>query len=205
MAAQGRVLIVADGGLAGLVACACAAEGLGLDLERAWVACWSAGDANDPLRLAACRTQAERLGLESADLPQTLSGQPAEREALQLLLAAQTARRLHAERLLWAAHAGADDDQPPDVERMAAMVDRALLAGRLASVDDPPNPAAPVEIELPWLDLTDRQLAELAVDLAAPVETCWWWGPGQTGRGEAGREYRRWAERLKRSGPEVVA
>lgn len=44
-----------------------------------------------------------------------------------------------------------------------------------------------VRVEVPYADFTDRQLVELAVDLGTPLGTCWWWH-AQLGTPEGGRE-----------------
>jgi hypothetical protein len=33
-----------------------------------------------------------------------------------------------------------------------------------------------VRVEAPYADFSDRQLAELVIELDLPVWTCWWWG-----------------------------
>ena len=63
-----------------------------------------------------------------------------------------------------------------------------------------PAPLIELRIETPLIDLTDRQLGELALDMGVPVELCWWWGPGKAGDHLPGRLYRRWTTALREPG-----
>jgi hypothetical protein len=63
----------------------------------------------------------------------------------------------------------------------------------------------PFRIQVPYADLTDRQLADLVLDMDLPIWTCWWWGlargPRNVGGAEVARaEYEKWDELLKEAG-----
>lgn len=127
-----------------------------------------------------------------------------------LLQAAATAARKGLSRVVWpiqlgsAVGAGAAGQV---VDRAARAGDRALLAGRLASLD---APGAGVTIETPYLDMTDSQVADLAADLDAPVAAAWWCIEGTAGNEQAEGEQwtacgrcgpcRRWANVLSEAG-----
>ena len=83
-----------------------------------------------------------------------------------------------------------------DLDRIAQAADRALLAGRLAGLDATLHASPGVQVETPLLDLTDGQLADLAMDMDVPLETCWWWG-GDTGHDAQAHQARaRWRSSL---------
>jgi len=82
---------------------------------------------------------------------------------------------------VWPVHVGAD------LEGMDRALARARLVERLVNLDLPQEHEGepPLRIETPLLDLTDRQIAELAADLDAPLDVCWWCdkdGPAPCGR-----------------------
>jgi 7-cyano-7-deazaguanine synthase in queuosine biosynthesis len=83
--------------------------------------------------------------------------------------------------VLWPVHCGAD------LEAMDRALARARLVERLVNLDLPAGEEdePPLRIETPLLDLSDRQIAELAADLDAPLDVCWWClkdGPAPCGR-----------------------
>ena len=161
-------VILADGDLPGLV-CACLAA------EQSPIALLPAsrtGELTEPAELArrAIEAQGDLLGAELLTLPHT----PSEPTALLVVAAILTA------------NTGAGRLVSPvigvDLAGAAREADRALLVQRLIGLDaDGPGPA----IETPLVDLTDEQVAELAVDVDVPVWRCWWW---QALRGGAGVE-----------------
>lgn len=175
---QDGELIICDGGLAGLVACTIAAKRTETATETAearpiaWFV--PAGDQTDEARRNAVRAAATilDLGLAESVSPATSEGPS---ESAMLLASAAEALRRGASTVTWAVHVGADEpDAWPDLDAIATRMDRALLCARLAGLDA--GDATEVRIETPLIDLTDRQLAELAADLGVAAETCWWWG-----------------------------
>lgn len=133
-----------------------------------------------PAAGAALRAHLELLGAEligalpSADLSTTL------------LAAARAAAAAGAARLIWPAAVDAD------LDRMCREADRALLISRLIALEPELGPVAGAgrfEIHCPLLDLSDAQVAELAIDLDVPVWRCWWWpvvGAGRTPHASSG-------------------
>lgn len=173
-------MVITDAGLAGLVACALAvrtAESEGAPVApMAWFA--PAGDAHDDARRAALRIQAGVLSMDVVGESPYSKGNisDAQIETQMLLAGAYEAIRHRTPRIVWGMQiGGVSSEDWPDLDDLASRLDRALLCARLASLDAPRIGPGDVRIETPLIDLTDRQLAELAVDLAVPFESLWWW------------------------------
>ncbi|MDX2017569.1 MAG: hypothetical protein SFY95_08020 [Planctomycetota bacterium] len=194
---------MSDGGLASLVACAMAREALlarapqaGKPAPRVIVWCpsgrgastRSADEQTFPFALAA-RRQAQLLDLEWAGDSAPRSADPAtSHQAVHntddLLAAGRLAMSLGIRTVIWPAHYGSGKPGEPttlDLDRAAVGADRALLVGRLMSLEGHESGVPSIRIETPLLDLSDRQLAELAVDLGVSIslegpqaKACWW-------------------------------
>jgi len=191
MSEEGGSLIISDGGLAGLVGATIASQ------ESAPGTIWlaPAGDDNDDARTNAVAVQASVLDLGVTHDDPSHPGD----ETTMLLSAARAALGAGLDRVIWAIHLGGHDpDAWPDLDELATRMDKALLCGRLASLEA--STQIGVSIETPLIDLTDRQLADLAADLAAPIETCWWWSIGTAGLGPAGVEHDRFKPLLEQVG-----
>jgi hypothetical protein len=113
-----------------------------------------------------------------------------ERTCRLLLDACLLARQQGGGAVVWPVNAG----ETLDLDRIAATVDRALLAARLVSVGDD----RPVEVRTPYADFTDRHLADLILDMDLPIWTCWWYDA--QGDAAAERERRRWGDLLRAAG-----
>ena len=74
--------------------------------------------------------------------------------------------------------------------------DRALLVQRIGLIEME-SESLDVKIDSPLLDLTDRQVAELAVDMDAPVWSCWWALPASDDLPEARPQRERWGGLLQ--------
>jgi hypothetical protein len=193
--ANDRILVLSDGGLPSLVACAAAGQG---DAKAATVAPFLWHPADPGLRLAAVARHAELCGLPitrlalAADPPQADAGSA---QSIALVHATAGAVAAGFSTVIWPVHAGPGAE--PDLDRVALSIDRALLVSRLIAVDAGEHGCPAVRVDTPYADFTDRQLAELAIDLDAPVHACWWWG----GQGEpAASERRRWTTLLQSFG-----
>lgn len=78
---------------------------------------------------------------------------------------------------------GVGDGAGLDVAAVAREVDRAALVTRLAALDH----AEPCEIVTPMVDLTDRQVLDLAYDMGVSTEMCWWSGVSDDAAADAAR------------------
>jgi len=86
--------------------------------------------------------------------------------------AAYLALSLGIKRVVWPMRIA--EQHPDRINAIGTAIDRAMLVARTASLDASPNTAYEVTIETPFIDLDDRQLHELARDMALPISTCWW-------------------------------
>ena len=194
-----KTLVISDGSLPALVATAIVSEDAAAGAKApapdlpGIVWCIAPGgpdvDAIRPACERAAGRQADVYGLgflstaEARASDEWLAdGPPGQPESMTLIRAAYLAAQHQCRRVIWAVLADRDPDSgEPDLASVARVIDRALLAGRLASLDlERAEWAAAgvpeVRIETPFADLTDAQLADLSRDLEVPVETCWWWG-----------------------------
>lgn len=183
-----RSALLIDGDLPGLIALAAAAEAqvAASDEPAPEVALLADARVLGPAAGVCVRQQADRLGL--ASVPQEpIRITPDESghmttDAAILHRAAAAAVRMGCHRLVWAATAitategaaGHRAQPDEDLDRIAAAVDRALLIGRLVSIDAAALGQRDLKIEVPYIDLSAAQIADLALDLDAPIEACWW-------------------------------
>lgn len=184
-----RTLVISDGGLGSLVACAAAHEASAIaKADRSGMRpaiAWTAPTATEggALIVEAVERQASTYGLKAVIQlapVSVLSGARARWPGLaastMLIQAAAEAVEQECDRVVWPVHFGGADGQR-DIERIALAVDRALLITRIMGIDAGEHSRPALRIETPYVDLTDQQIADLALDLDAPVETCWWWKP----------------------------
>ncbi len=103
-------------------------------------------------------------------------------------------------------------DDVPGVESLARELDRALLVSRLVTLDAVEHGVSVFEIQTPLMDLSDAQVAEMALDLDVPIWRAWWWeaaagkrarDPGVADRANACRE--RWCAALESLGWSIDA
>jgi hypothetical protein len=199
MERSGRAGILCDGGIEGLVACAAACERNGG--EGAVAIFVKSGRSGEDLRRRAVDAQASALGLGVIDVVcavDTLAGD-GERETLEVLRAAYGAAGAGCDELIWPVQVGAGEGQWPDLDALAERVDRALLLGRLVSLDAGAHGRPGFRVLTPFVDFTDRQMADLMTDLGANAELCWWWGEPET-HAQAWAERVRWMEALRQFG-----
>jgi len=180
-------MILTDGGLGSLVAVAIADAARRDGKYRLLPAI---DPARGSLQRAAIERQAEVYGAEIA--PDFLQAAEAGLGASQVLLAAsQRAVEGGCASLVWPLTAWTQDG----FDRAAIAADRALLVSRLVALDAPQHNQPAFRIETPLIDLTDAQVAELAVDMDVPVQLCWWWN-----QGEGSAESARWLPHLRHAG-----
>ena len=198
-------LLILDGGLESLVALSCTSDdAVAIGSQRAAGPCatvWLAPlgveshrQRRDAVGRQAVLLNAKLVGGLSNDEGNSHSAQNDQASGLHpqsrmLLDAAEQARRCGCTRIIWPVHAGAAiDSESIEVDRAALSIDRALLVEQLTNLDAPTS-AARISIETPYVDLSDRQLAELAADVSVPLKTLWWWGRSGD---EAQRAHERW-------------
>lgn len=231
---QGRTLIIANGGLLSLIAMAAAREavlaGAARDARRPVVMTPALEGPTAPARRNAVARQADLYDLELLDAPvpgQAVGGSQAGPASAQPLVGESQSRLLmHAAyaaasrglmSVVWPVRAG--QGEAIDLEQAAKACDRAVLIARIAGLDADEHGVASIRVQTPFLDLTDRQIADLALDLAVPANECWWWkdaylarlertGPNdergdaglRPGEPEAWAEFRRWVPTLRECG-----
>jgi hypothetical protein len=66
-------------------------------------------------------------------------------------------------------------DELPSVDGLARELDRALLVSRLITLDAAEHGVGVFEVQTPLMDLSDAQVAEMALDLDVPIWRAWWW------------------------------
>ena len=203
-------LVLTDGDLPSLVALAIATARGAAGAVAALAFPMPGPDGSlGPVADDAALRQAELLG--AAPLHQPLD-EPATPRLL--LAAAETAFAVGAASIVWPCRGESGLDQ------QAALCDTAVLAGRLASMSQyaalaagtttasagERRDAAAVRIDTPLVDLTDEQLVELAADVEAPVETCWWWPMAERAADpDAEAAAARWVPLLEAAGWKAVA
>jgi len=177
-----RFLVLDDADMPSAVSLALAAERVGDDrAEPVIVPTWwqSGADEAMPLVHKAVERHASVYGVRRvhAELVVEPSDEPGSASVLsQLLLAAvPLALREGCDAILFPIRpALAQETGDISVEGIAREVDRCELVARLASLDN----ERPCSIVTPMVDLSDRQIVDLARDMGVPAEVCWWSGVG---------------------------
>jgi hypothetical protein len=225
---NGRVLILSDGGMPALIAAMHAREACSLATpgaapeqiaatlrDRVLLMPFGLRTETRLLQSRAVTQQATLLGLgllgvevtgkAGEEIKPLLTVAPHadadEREGCELFAALLLAARLQCARIVWPAHAGGHDSV--DLDRLSQIADRALVAGQYAGLCSSARIAASLHLETPFADLTDRQLADLAIDIDAPVDACWWWNADKSASERAGEERKertRWIDALRAMG-----
>jgi hypothetical protein len=158
-------LVICDGSISGLLGLAFASERPG---SRFWT---PQGQEAWRDRAAAASRAAELYALApfDADTQVPLSDLRGDRWLNATLLAAAAAAGDRGLNVLWPITA------PPAADALAVVslnLNRAVLVGQLASLAGPP-----VEVQTPFADYSEEQLADLVLDMDLPIWTCWWFDP----------------------------
>lgn len=187
MAGPNRSLVIVDGSVAGLLASAVGSE---RGRPRGEVVDWMPGGL-DGERARAVQRQAELLQIEAViGAVSENSRSPGEAEVRMLLDAAYACVVRGLDSVVWPVTAGRTE---PDLDRISHAADRALLAAHLVSV----GLDRPIKIETPYVDLTDRQLADLILDMDLPIWLCWW---ADSATPQAATEREHWQAMLRAAG-----
>lgn len=132
------------------------------DRRQGAVAAVALGRSLSDPALRAVEAQAGVLGVQLS-APIVVEGDDLEADLKRLLEASFRAVREGFDVLVYPAHGG------PDHRRVVRIVDAGVHASGLASLGD-----RLLRVETPYADLSDRQLADLAVDMDLPVWMCSW-------------------------------
>lgn len=89
-----------------------------------------------------------------------------------LMEAAYLTMQLGIKHLIWPVRI--PESHPNRIKAIGDTIDRCMLISRLVSIDASRETAPEVVIETPFVDLSDEQIFELALDMALPTEMCWW-------------------------------
>lgn len=202
-----RTLVIGDGGLATGAACAAAVDArlsAGASTARGDVGVlWRPSSLVGPDRLAAATRSVDLFagtyGFEAltdtknpgVELSGEVRGAAGLGVSATLLLGLAIAGRARCERVVWAM-----DSSPTtggvdavDLNESSRVLDRCLLLERLAMLESDQE----IRVEAPFADLSDQQVAEIALDLSVPVSACWWWTADDHAR-------RRWTAALQTVG-----
>lgn len=89
-----------------------------------------------------------------------------------------------------------------DVAASARALTAATLVSQLISLSGLDSET--VEVQAPYADLSEDQVADLVLDMDLPIWTCWWMAAAEFGEGDvkvrATQERERWRAALKRAG-----
>lgn len=192
-------MLLVDGSLNSLVAAAMLHEGRLLagsgNDSLAWVL---GGSAAQRAAEAICRAF-ELQVVARSDAGATPA--PEGGSSIVVLAGATAAARLGCTRLIWPVHgARPDAGGELDLDVIAESIDRATLIGRLASLDA----RSEIEVHTPFVDLTDRQVADLAVDMGVDPSACWWASTDEA-TPDAIAERRRWGVALREAGQPIAS
>lgn len=179
MTTPNRTLVMSDGGLSALVAMAVAVERRGSAVGRGRVVVVPITRDDDPVLIAAVERQAAIIG-STVLRPIATGAQGFEHELRSLVEASLIAVGEGFDVLVNPVNAGDDPD------RIARVFDMGLRVAPLVSLG-----GRQIQIETPYADLTDRQIADLALDMDLPVWLSHWSSP---------TERERWAALLKEVG-----
>ena len=168
-----KTCVIVDGGLASLINCFMARERVltvGADLASIQPLAFlpTLDGPVAALQTRAAEKHAEAFGMKLIRSGVRIDGNSG--ESGMVLTAAYHAAREGCDILEWPVQrAGADT---VDIDAAARDADRCLLITRLVSLD---TLKVQFKVDCPLVDMTDRQLCDLAVDMDLPVSSCWWW------------------------------
>lgn len=199
MNAQKAALILADGDVPALVAAAIEAEKRVGATEGPAPVLWCCPIGPGPMtaQSEAVDRQARILGLDiEAPTPALWTVRDHFEESLLTILAraTQIAGQRGLERIVWPAISPPSDDDYPSIAQMAAIVDVSEGLSRVIDAVSRYETSAErhLEIDIPFFDLADRQVADLFNDFALPATACWWDASSGGSGAEAAIASERW-------------
>jgi len=197
MARPERTLILFDASIVSVLACAGVAEESARDdaAPRGTLMPFPPSHAADRRVGAVLQRCAELFSMEVLASPapdDQASRAPGEQESRDLLGAAYVGAKHSCTRIFWPVSAAAGEGL--DLDRIAEAHDRAILVSRLAALDAAHHGVPGLRIDTPYLDLSDRQVADLAVDMDLPLDQSGWW------EAISGVSRERWTRALREAG-----
>lgn len=185
------VMVIHDGSLPALVACLMVPDLSGV---VAWVpptgSSLRAIGADEAVQRSMASQQAELLGfhtlMDGPHLPDLPRLGRAFEQGILLLSACGAAKALGIRRVIWPIVAGDSVERLAEASERASLINRLCWLGDGDEVDPPTGDAAGpggsrglesargVRLESPFVDLTPGQLRDIADDLNAPLQACWW-------------------------------
>jgi len=208
-----RTLVLGDGGLESLLACAwvresLAADGLSASDRPPILLPWT--ERLTEANVEAVIRHAATFGLELIESLPEASAQfaPSGMRDLthRLVAAVHHAARLGCDHVLWPVCAGVGDGV--DVDRAAAAEDLAWLVSRLVALDATDHGVPAIRITVPFVHFSAVQMAELVLDMDLDPTSCWWWegssaakpGSGSPGVDPGVQQRAAWLPLLERAG-----
>ncbi|MCX5690974.1 MAG: hypothetical protein NTV94_14515 [Planctomycetota bacterium] len=207
-AGASRTLVLGDGGLESLLACAwvrerLAADGTPPDAQPPILLPWT--ERLTEAHVEAVISHAATFGLSLVESLPEVSVQfaPAGMRELthRLLAAAHHAARLGCDQVVWPACAGLGEGI--DVDRAAAIEDLAWLVSRLVALDATQHGVPSIHVTTPFVHFSALQMAELIMDMDLDPASCWWWEAASVPAGAsdaAAKERASWLLLLERAG-----
>lgn len=200
-------MIISDGGVPALAACLLEERAERLVVWAPPIGASCLDGASSRISLAhrsAAEAQARALGVARFEACAAFDPPTAERRTPRwavLWLAIDAAARLGCDDVVWPVVCGADADELAHADETARSVSRLCRLDSATARTGPLESVGGPAIRLPLADLTTVQVAELALDLGAPLELVWWAAtPGEPGARDAkwtwGGALRSAAERL---------
>ena len=168
-----KTCVIVDGGLQSLVNCFMARErvlAVGGDIASIQPLAFlpQMEGALGAIKTTAAEKQAELFGLKLVRSEAQVNSDSG--DSGLVVTAAYYAARQECDLLDWPVQRAGIDSV--DVDAASLEADRCLLITRLVSMD---TLRPQFKVDCPLVDLTDRQLCDLAVDMDLPVSSCWWW------------------------------
>jgi hypothetical protein len=191
-------MLLVDGSLNSLVAAAMLHEGRLLAGEGGGSFAWLLGAAAMQRAAEAICGAFQLQVVAKSDASASSAAEPG--SSIVVLAGTTAAARLGCARLIWPVHGARPDARGDlDLDVIAESIDRATLIGRLASLDA----RSEIEVQIPFVDLTDRQIADLAVDMGVDPAMCWWAAASKSSP-ESLAERRRWSMALREAGQPIA-
>jgi hypothetical protein len=190
------VLVMCDGSVTGLLAAAAAGLRAATGPRGVEPKAFICGPSEHHRKAATVQAAEFGLGRDTDQMPIDASPDGWVRELME---AALRVRRDGGGVLVWPV---GPEGRDVDVAASARALTAAALVSQLISLTG--LDSEPVEVQAPYADLSEDQVADLVLDMDLPIWTCWWMSAAELGEGDvkvrATQERERWRAALKRAG-----